>query len=62
MTDGSFRFFNHGEGLVCVHKRRQLQQQLQLRPIQPFAAGTKHPPHQQVYLLPQQFILPARLR
>jgi hypothetical protein len=39
-----------------------LQEQFQLRPIQSLTARTKHPPHQQIYFLPQQFILPTTLR
>jgi hypothetical protein len=60
-TRGDFGFFDRTEGSVRVRKDGELQQQLQLRPVQSFAARTKHPSHQRINLLPQQRVLPAGL-
>jgi hypothetical protein len=57
-TNGGRLRHGHGHHHLRRGGWRQLQEQLQLGRVKLLAAGAKHPPHQQINLLPQELILP----
>ena len=56
-THGDFGGGDDGHGGGCFHEDSRLQEQLQLRRVEPFVARTKHPAHQGINLLTEQRVL-----